>query len=281
MKQKLLSSLTILLLVASYSYANQMNEVAIKLKESSAVVYTIFYDKSGEILAYKMATGYFIGEKDECLFVTALHAVHETDAPKESKSMSIFISYGLKVDEEFSLDKPQNFTEIFPSKTNKKYYTIDEDNDLVVFNLKDILKQKPLNSYEDYVQKTKDFPIVYDYIATMGHVGNSVYFNFSEGKILKIETPYFLSNFSNVSVSNSGGAIVTSDNVATGLLLVSNKDKDILQIGVSTTMIHPLILKIRAGLKGEEKSLKECKPDDKFKGQINEGKPNIQLPINK
>jgi hypothetical protein len=277
MKRIITLALFAVLFTGLFVRANASDPDIDKLKRATAIVATYFYDKNYDVVCYKMGTGFFIEDPDKRLFVTALHVV-SSDVPEEAESsvtsMEIKISYGYEPKEEVDPENPKNFKSIFSSDTKTKYWAVDEDNDLIVFDLSKTIFVSPKEAME-YLKKKKDLPEVGDFVATMGHTFGVEYFNFAEGKITKTGCP-LISNFPNIAGGNSGGCIVNKDYQCVGVLSSGYKTTSI-QKSICSTLIYPLVLKLESSSKGEEKTFKEYFPPDDYKGQAIMGAPKFKF----
>lgn len=277
MKKIVLLTLIAAIFIVSNVFANTSDSDIDKLKRATALVVTYFFDKNGDIVCYKVGTGFFVDEPDKRLLVTAFHVV-SSDVSKEVEAsvatMEINISYGYEPKEEFNPKKPKNFKTIYPLMTDRKYWAIDEENDLIVFDLKDILNVSPKEAIE-YVIKKKDLPEVGAFVKTMGHTFGEVYFNLAEGKVTNTGCP-LVTNFSNVSHGNSGGCIINEDLQCVGILVTGYESTSI-QGSTCSTFIYPLVIKLESSSKGEEKAFNMYFPPDDYKRKVIMGKPNFNF----
>ncbi len=248
-----------------------------KLKKASVIVITLFYDSKDNIIAGKIGTGFFIEDPEDCMLVTAFHVVSDFDAPTDTKDMEIAISFGYERNEIVNPKNLKNLTSIYPfSGKYDKYYEVDADYDLIVFNLKNILKKKPTDAIS-LVKKSKDLPSIGDYVATIGHTEGKIFYNFGEGKVTTLQNQNIITNFPNVSFGNSGGCVVNNDYDCIGLLDAKLTSGALVQFVIPSTYIYPLVLKLQASSKGEEKTLKNYTPSDEYKGQVIIGDPGFIL----
>lgn len=268
-----------LILVISITYnvfATSGNDIADKLKRASAVVFEVFYDKDNNALGMQLGTGFFIGEPAECKMVTAFHVLDDSNAPEGTVNTIIAVSYGYEPSDIFDENNPKNLTVIFPVKNKDKYFQIDVDNDLIVFDLKKILNVIPKEAF-DYIKINNDLPRVTDYVATIGHTFGEIYFNFGEGMVTSYKKDYIITNIANVSHGNSGGPVVNNQGMVVGIMDAASKNGVSVQLAVPTTLLYPLVLKLESSSKGDEKSFDQYHSQMGFDNPIIKDKPKFKL----
>lgn len=244
------------------------------LLKATAIMWVEFYDKNKEFLGYQGGTAFFINDPEDCLLASAFHVVNfdPESLPENVKYFAIYISYGYSPGENFK--KLKNITKIYPLETNEKYWEVDIDNDLIVFNLKNILKFKPAGALK-YITKSKDLPDVGDPVYTMGHPELLVLFNYAEGKVTAKQNNLLITNFPNVAGGNSGGAVINEDNKVSGVLVARVKNGVAIQIVIPSIYLYPLVYKLEASEKGEFTPLEKIKYEGEFKQEIYKELPDI------
>ena len=238
----------------------------------------MFYDANKEYVGCKIGTGFFVDNPEDFRMTTALHVITSKDESLNAKYSLIVISYGYEPGENIADNDPKNFTVIYPSKNKDKYWQVDESNDLIVFDLKGILTVEPNNAM-DYIKRTKDLPGLGDFAATMGHTVDRPYFNYCEGTVTSTakNKTQIITNFSDVSHGNSGGAVINSDNIVFGVISAGIENGVLVQFASATTSLKSLIDKLKANDKGDTKELNEYISDVKFDDEFITTPPKFKL----
>jgi S1-C subfamily serine protease len=250
------------LLISSLSYCNfkEQTDIAVNLKKSTLVVVGMFEDGT-----YSVGTGFFIGDKNDGVFVTAFHVV--------AGAIKVAVDYGIDPDVTYDFNNPVRPTKVYPLETKKQYYWIDKKNDIIIFKVPNQLKIYPKYSLDI----NKSMPSVGSTVYTMGHTDALFFFQYAKGEVTGLYEGYFSTNFPNVSNGNSGGAVVDDNCEVRGMLVLKYLGTSAIQLNVSSEKIYTVYEDVKSGYGIAEatESLVNLRSEDEYHKYILPGLDNF------
>lgn len=223
------------------SYETQQSyDIEDLIVESTAIVLVkVYTDDMKDVKEIRLGTGFFIGYKEEGILVTAFNLV--------VNSNQIIISYGYKKGEVVNIDYPRNITQIYPIKTQKKYYWPFQEKNIIIFKIPKQLKSAPLNTLNFSYDKVD----IGDKVLTCGHPNNKCCYRISKSIVssfLAIEnTTYIATKFLDITLGYIGSPVVNENGQLIGIINKFYNNDYSIQLSTPVLYIKHLYSEVKGG----------------------------------